>query len=134
MPEAKVSVDDVKSIIQIQDKLKENFEHKSIAQELIQNSLNEHQKGNLRVYNNLILLEIDNMDKNNIEETINKINNGLYEAKECYLNKEKRLQSLSRPQKHLKSHGRGFLTIFYFGWDIITLKDKKKLLIAAVKV
>ena len=132
MLKEKIKVKDVRSIIKIQDKLKTDFERKSIAQELIQNSLNESQRGDIRIYNNLILLEIED-DKNNIEEIINKINHGLYEAKECYLSKEKRIQSLEKLSKHSKSHGRGFLTIFYFGWDIITLRNKKKLLIAAIK-
>lgn len=128
-----VRIKDVKAIKDIQRTLKSDFERKSIAQELIQNSLNEHQKGNLQIYDNLILLEIDNVKKNNIEEIIHNIDNGVNYAKECYSSKEKRIQSLDKQQKHSKSHGRGFLSIFYFGWDIFTLQNNKKILIAAVK-
>ena len=128
-----IIVTSVEAIKQIQKYWKGDFEQKSIAQELVQNSLNEHQSGKISVSNNLILLQIQNIKEEDASDIVMKINEGLSAAKECYHNKEKRLASLDSYQKHLKSHGRGFLTIFYFGWDIITLKNKDQILIAAVR-
>jgi len=123
----------VSAIKQIQDNYKELFEQKSIAQELIQNSLNAKQQANIRISDRLILLQIQNIKEEEISNIIVKINEGLKQAKECYHDIEKRKASLERFQNNLKSHGRGFLTIFYFGWDIVTLKNKNQILIAAVK-
>lgn len=127
------SIKGVMAIKQIQQAYKENYEQKSIAQELIQNSLNEKQYGNISISNNLILLQIQNIKEEEATNIVTKINEGLIAARECYYNKEKRLASLELQQKNLKSHGRGFLTIFYFGWDIVTLKNKDQILIAAIK-
>jgi hypothetical protein len=121
------------AIKQIQQAYKENYEQKSIAQELIQNSLNEKQYGNISISNNLILLQIQNIKEEEATDIVAKINEGLIAARECYHNKEKRLASLEMQRKNLKSHGRGFLTIFYFGWDVVTLKNKGQVLIAAIK-
>lgn len=128
-----IIVTSVEAIKQVQKHWNNHFEQKSIAQELIQNSLNEHQQGKISVSNNLILLQIQNIKEEDASDIVMKINQGLLAAKECYYDKEKRLASLEKYQKHLKSHGRGFLTVFYFGWDIITLKNKNQILIAAIR-
>jgi len=128
-----IIINGVETIKQIQSLWFDHFEQKSIAQELIQNTLNAHQEGKISVSENLILLQVQNIKEDAAADIIAKINEGLLAAKECYHNKEKRLASLEGYQKHLKSHGRGFLTIFYFGWDIVTLKNKDQILIAAIK-
>jgi len=128
-----ITINGVGAIKKVQEHWKEYFEQKSIAQELIQNSLNEHQKGKISVSNRLILLQIQNIKEEEVSGIVEKINEGLKTARECYYDPQKRLASLENYQKHLKSHGRGFLTIFYFGWDIITLKNKDQILIAAIK-
>lgn len=128
-----ISINGVEAIKKVQEYWKEYFEQKSIAQELIQNSLNEHQKGKISLSNSLILLQIQNIKEDEASVIVQKINEGLQAARECYYDHQKRLASLENYQKHLKSHGRGFLTIFYFGWDIITLKNKDQILIAAIK-
>jgi len=128
-----IAIVGVKAIKQIQDNYKELFEQKSIAQELVQNSLNAKQQANIRISDRLILLQIQNIKEEEIRNIVGKINRGLNRAKECYYDINKRKASLERYQNDLKSHGRGFLTIFYFGWDIVTLKNKNQILIAAVK-
>jgi hypothetical protein len=123
----------VQSIKSIQTKYPEKFEQKSIAQELIQNSLNENQTGGLVLANNLIYVNIENLSSYEIEDLQERVNTGLSKARLYHDNKEERLRSLDTPQKHSKSHGRGFLLILLLGWDIITLSGKNCLLVAAVK-
>lgn len=123
----------VQSIKSIQTRYPEKFEQKSIAQELIQNSLNEHQTGNLVLRNNLIYVSINNLSPEEIEELQKRVLSGLSKAKLYHENKEERLKSLDEPQKHSRSHGRGFLLILRLGWDIITLSGTNCLLVAAVK-
>jgi hypothetical protein len=123
----------VQSIKSIQTKYPEKFEQKSIAQELIQNSLNENQTGGLVLANNLIYVNIENLSSYEIEDLQERVNTGLSKARLYHGNKEERLRSLDTPQKHSKSHGRGFLLILLLGWDIITLSGKNCLLVAAVK-
>lgn len=125
-------IDDVASIHRIQDKFVDNFSQKSVAQELLQNSLNENQSGDIQVLRNLILLTVDS-NEHEIGKIVDKINSGIEYARKCYVSKEERMKSLDDSQKNLKSHGRGFLLMFYLGWDIITLPGKNKLLIAAIR-
>lgn len=129
---AALPIDDVASIHHLQNRLVDNFSHKSVAQELLQNSLNENQSGDIQVLRNLILLTVDSKE-NEIGQLVDKINSGLEYARKCYVSREERMRSLDDSQKHLKSHGRGFLLMFYLGWDIITLPGKDKLLIAAIR-
>lgn len=126
-------VSGVSTIHQVQQLSADNYIQKSVAQELIQNSLNENQRGDIQVLRNLILLTVNSTGVE-LQKTVDRINTGLSYARECYTSTEKRMESLGDSQKHLKSHGRGFLLMFYLGWDIITLPGKDKLLIAAVKV
>lgn len=128
-----ITVKNVEAIKTIQSRYYDQYEQKSIAQELIQNALNEHQVGKITVSQHLILLQVQNIKEEEVTGIIRKIQEGLLAAQECYHNKAKRIASLDNYQKHLKSHGRGFMTIFYFGWDIVTLKNKDKILIAAIK-
>jgi len=128
-----IEINGPEAIKRIQQLWKDRFEQKSIAQELIQNSLNENQKGKISVSDNLILLHVQNIKEEDVAEIVKKINEGLSAAQECYQDKNKRIASLENYQKHVKSHGRGFLTVFYFGWDIVTLKNKDQILIAAIK-
>jgi hypothetical protein len=125
-------LDDVSSIHFVQKEFSENISHKSVAQELIQNSLNEKQSGSIHILRNLILLIIDSKEEN-VNKLAEKVNSGLEYAKKCYISREERMKSLEGSQKNLKSHGRGFLLMFYLGWDIITLPGKDKLLIAAIR-
>ena len=124
-------LDTVKSIKRVQSDYKERFEQKSVAQELIQNSLNEHQKGDLVIGDNLILVSVENVK--DVSEVLEKINKGVSDAKQYYSNKEARVRSLEAPRKSSKSHGRGFLLVLFLGWDIITLAGTNCLMIAAVR-
>lgn len=123
----------VQSIKSIQTRYPEKFEQKSIAQELIQNSLNEHQTGGLVLTDNLICVNIDNLSHDEVLDLQERVNSGLSKAKLYHVNKEERLKSLDTPQKHSKSHGRGFLLVLLLGWDIITLSGTNCLLVAAVR-
>lgn len=124
-------LDTVKSIERVQSDYKERFEQKSVAQELIQNSLNENQQGNLVIGDNLVLVNVENVK--DVSEVLEKINKGVSDAKNYYSNKEARLRSLETTRKNSKSHGRGFLLVLFLGWDIITLAGTNCLMIAAVR-
>jgi hypothetical protein len=127
------SIDTVDSIKQIQCQYKDKFEHKSIAQELIQNSLNEDQKGELMLSDNLITINIKDLSPEDMEGSHSRIDSGLQRARVYYTDKEARLKSLDTIPQHSRSHGRGFLLVFLLGWDICTLQGVNSLLIAAIK-
>lgn len=126
-------IDTVDSIKAIQCQYKDRFEHKSIAQELIQNSLNEDQKGELMLSGSLITININGLSREAMEDTLNKIGSGLQKARRYYVNREERLKSLEDTPKHSKSHGRGFLLVLLLGWDIFILQGAHSLLVAAIK-
>lgn len=132
-PASVFPISDVASIHRVQEVYADDFSHKSAAQELLQNSLNENQRGDIQIRSNLILLTVRDVDQKEIHDIEERINSGLAYAKKCYTNKAERLKSLEDSQKHLKSHGRGFLLMFYLGWDIITLQSKNTMLIAAIR-
>ena len=127
-----VSLNDVTAIKKIQEHYKDNFDIKNIAQEILQNSLNENQKGEMFISDKLILFRVYLGTQELVDLTETKINQGIEFARLCQQNKKVRLDSLEKVRPS-KKHGRGFLSILYHGWDLVTLPNHTEVLIAAIK-
>lgn len=131
IPVTTYNLDSVQTIKDIQAKYKDDIELKSVAQELVQNSLNENQKGELIVSDNLVLVKVD--QKDNVEDTVSKIQKGVDLAKLYREDRVARSNSLDQRREHSRSHGRGFFLLMTLGWEIVTLPGSDSLMIAAVR-
>lgn len=127
-----ISLRDVSAIKKIQKDYKNSFDIKNIAQEILQNSLDENQKGEMFISENLILFRIYLGSQELVDKTETKINTGINFAKICRQNKKSRIDSLEN-FPYSKKHGRGFLSILFHGWDLVTLPNHTEVLIAAIK-
>lgn len=126
-------VDSPTSIYKVQDAFSKDFDYKSVAQELIQNSLDENQTADLSVRHNLILLKVNSSNGENVKDIERKVSQGIDRAKRCLFSKKERIQSLEDSQKQSQKHGRGFFLMLCLGWDIVTIARQDQLLIAAIK-